>query len=486
MMVAAVAVLAGCTLGPEPERPVTAAQEAASFVHQSPPEQPAGIEPWWESFGDPATIDLVRMALERNTDLQVSAARVLEAEAALDRADGARWPQVDYSANASRQKNSFVLPDIGRRSVYATTLGADIGVSYVVDLFGKLKRTRQSAWAALLAEEAAAEAVQHAVVAQVVRARVQIATLERGLDITRRIRSSWERTLATTERRYRSGLATAVDLYLARENLSSAQAAEVAFAAGVEEARHALDVLVGRRPGTGDALPDTLPDLPDLEPVPAGLPAALLDRRPDLRQAEAQLAAATYGVGVALADLYPSLTLTGSMGVTADTLSDLVSSETIVYNAVAGLVGPLFTGGQRRAEVEASRARMEQATAAYAGAVLEALREVEDALVASTSTVEQLGYTRRRVEQARAADRLARERYQRGVDSLLQVLETERRLRNAEEALLNIKADVWNARVDLYLALGGDWTPSDLAADPPSSASSAVATSLDTTLPTSG
>ena len=299
--VVALAVLAGCTLGPEPERPVTAAQSAESFVHQSPPVEPAAIVPWWESFGDPATADLVRMALERNTDLQVSAARVLEAEAALRRATGARWPQVDYAASASRQKTSFVLPEIGRRSVYATTLGADIGVSYMVDLFGKLKRSQQSAWASLLAEEAAAEAVQHAVVAQVVRARVLVATLERGLDITRRIRSSWERTLATTERRDRSGLATAVDLYLARENLSSAQAAEVAFAAGVEQARHALDVLVGRRPGTGNAMPDTLPDLPDLEPVPAGLPVALLDRRPDLRQAEAQLGAATYGVGIALA-----------------------------------------------------------------------------------------------------------------------------------------------------------------------------------------
>ncbi len=473
------ATVSACTLGPDPERPVTAAQTADAFVHQTPAADRPAVDAWWEGFGDAETAELVRLALERNTDLQVAAARVLEAEASLRRASGTRWPQVDYSASASRQKTSFVLPEIGRRSVYSTTLNADLGVSYVVDLFGRLKRTQQAAWASLLAEEAAAEAVQHAVIAQVVRARVQIATLERGLDITRGIRSSWERTLATTERRYRSGLATAVDLYLARENLSSAQAAEVALAAGVEQARHALDVLVGRRPGTGAPLPGTLDELPDLEPVPAGLPAELLDRRPDLRQAEAQLAAATYGVGIALADLYPSLTLTGSFGVTADNLSDLVSSETIVYNAVAGLVGPLFTGGQRRAEVEAARARVDQATAAYAGAVLNALREVEDALVSSTSTVEQLEFTRRRVEEARSADRLARERYQRGVDSLLQVLETERRLRNAEDALLNIKAAVWNARIDLYLALGGDWAPVVGTSEPPASTTADAVASTD-------
>jgi multidrug efflux system outer membrane protein len=487
LMVVLSTVVAACTLGPEPERPVTAAQTADEFVHQSPSVERPEVGPWWEGFGDPATAELVRLALERNTDLQVAAARVLEADASLRRAAGARWPQVDYSATASRQKTSFVLPEIGRRSVYSTNFNADLGVSYVVDLFGKLKRTQQAAWASLLAEEAAAEAVQHAVVAQVVRARVLVATLERGLTITRDIRSSWERTLATTERRYRSGLATAVDLYLARENLSSAQAAEVAFAAGVQQARHALDVLVGRRPGTGPGLPETLPELPDLEPVPAGLPAELLDRRPDLRQADAQLAAATYGVGIAVADLYPSLTLTGSLGVTGDSLSDLVSSDAIVYNAVAGLIGPLFTGGQRRAEVDAARARVDQATAAYAGAVLNALREVEDALVASTSTVEQLQFTRRRVDEARSADRLARQRYQRGVDSLLQVLETERRLRNAEEALLNIRADVWNARIDLYLALGGDWGAAPAADESAvSTAADTAATDTDPTIRTTG
>lgn len=462
-MLLVAAALGGCTLGPEPERPATAADGVGPFIHADDTRSEVvptatDVSRWWQGFGDPVTAELVEQALGHNTDLQAAAARVLEAEASLARATGARMPQVDLGLRTSRQKSSFVLPTVGRTSVYSTTYSDELSVSYVLDLFGKLKRTRQAAWASLLAEEAAAETVVHGVVAQVVRARVQVATLERTAAIADTIASSWERTLATTERRYQFGLVPAVDLYLARENLSSAQAAQAEIAGNLAQARHGLDVLVGRRPGTGDPLPATLPELPDLEPVPVGLPADLLDRRPDLRRAEARLAAATYGIGAALADLYPSLTLTGSVGASSDGLVSLVESDALIYGAVAGLVAPLFSGGQRRADVVAARARADQAAAEYAGAVLNALREVEDALVASATAAERRRLTERRVGEARAADRLARDRYQRGVDSLLKVLETERRLRSAEEALLATTSDLWTTRIDLYLALGGDWS----------------------------
>jgi NodT family efflux transporter outer membrane factor (OMF) lipoprotein len=309
----------------------------------------------------------------------------------------------------------------------------------------------------MLAEQAAQEAVVHSVVAGVVRARVLVATAAWALDITRQITSSWESTTQTVERRYRAGIAGAVELHLARENLASARASEAVIEGQLEQARMALDVLVGRRPGSAEMLPNTMPQLPSLDPVPMGLPAALLDRRPDLRRAELQLAAATYGVGAAIANLYPDLSLTGSVGASADKLNDLTISDGLVYNAIANLVGPLFTGGQRRADVDAAKARADQATAMYAGAVLNALREVEDALVMGEYTVESFNLTTNRVAEARAANRLAKQRYQRGVETLLTVLETERRLRLAEQAIITNTANVWNARIDLLLALGGDW-----------------------------
>ncbi|MEM9594967.1 MAG: efflux transporter outer membrane subunit [Acidobacteriota bacterium] len=475
---ALLAVASGCTLGPEPQRPRTPADGADAFVHASPtaaesPDPEAGadvagdLSPWWQGFGDPETERLVRIALDNNTDLRGAAARVLEAQSTLDRARGSLWPNLTAGPSATRTKSSFVLPQTGRVNIYSTTYSTDLNVSYQVDLFGRLKRTRQAAWAELLAQGAARDALVHTVIAEVVRARVRIATLERSSAIATGIRESWRGTLGTIERRYESGLVTALDLRLARENLASAEAAEVAAQLALEQARLALDVLLGRRPGTGGPTADTLPELPDLGPVPTGLPAELLERRPDLRQAEMALAAATYRVGVAMADLFPTLTLTGSAGTRSDGLGDLLSSDALVYNAVAGLLAPVFSGGQRRADVDAAEARGEQAAAAYAGSVLRALREVEDALLRGDAGQRRLDLLRGRLEEARAADRIARERYRRGVERLLQVLDTERRLRSAEEALIAAQADLWNARIDLHLALGGDWRPSELRTETP-------------------
>ena len=458
-ILAALIVAPGCTLGPEPERPTTAADLSETYAHASDIEAAVlpEVSPWWQEFGDETTTELVELALHNNVDLQAAAARLLQAEANLRRAGGARLPQIGYGASATKQQVSFVLPTIGRRQIESTTYSYNLNVAWQADLFGRLKRTRQSAWASLLAEEASQEAVVHSVVAAVVRARVLVATAEWALSINREITDSWESTLKTVERRYRAGIADAVELHLARENFASAQASEAVIAGQLEQARLALDVLVGRRPGSGETLPDTLPQLPSLEPVPLGLPAELLDRRPDLRQAEMQLASATYGIGAAIANLYPDLSLTGSVGASADRLNDLTISDGLVYNAVANLIGPLFTGGQRRADVDAAGARAEQATAVYAGAVLNALREVEDALVLSEASQLNWEFSDQRASEARAADRLAKQRYQRGVATLLTVLETERRLRLAEQAIITATADVWNARIDLFLALGGDW-----------------------------
>jgi multidrug efflux system outer membrane protein len=452
------ALVVGCTLGPEPERPTTAADVGDSYTYapEGDTEPLPEVTPWWREFGDETTTELVQLALAHNTDLRAAAARVMEAEANLSRAGGARLPQVGYGASASKQRNSFVLPNIGRQTIDSTTYSYSFNVSWQADLFGRLKRTQQAAWANLLSEEAAREAVVHSVVAAVVRARVLVATTAWALDINRQITASWERTTQTVDRRYRAGIAGAVELHLARENLASARASEAVLAGQLELARLALDVLVGRRPGSAEMLPRTMPQLPVLEPVPLGLPAALLDRRPDLRRAEMQLSAATYGVGAAIANLYPDLSLTGSVGESADSFNELDLSN-FVYNIVANLTGPLFSGGQRRADVEASRARAEQAAAVYAGAVLNALREVEDALVLGQSSIESFNLTTARVGEARAADSLAKQRYQRGVETLLTVLETERRLRLAEQAIITNTIDVWNARIDLFLALGGDW-----------------------------
>ena len=454
--------LGGCTLGPDPERPITVVDGDEGFIHAAEPpasnsDLQTEIGAWWRRLGDPVVEQWVDEAVKGNTDLQAAAARVLEAQAQARQSRATRLPEVSAGASANRSKSSFNLPQQGRVAVYATTYSADLSVAYQLDLFGKLRRTRQSAWAQLLAEEEARRTVLHTVISEVVRGRVRTSTLERALGLAEGVRDSRAETLASVERRYRAGLTTALDLRLARENLAGAEADRIQAREALDRAYLTVDVLLGRRPGHGTRPDGPVAELPSPEPVPLGLPAELLDRRPDLRRAEMQLAAATAGVGASMADLFPSLSLTGSVGSRSDTLSDLVSSDALVYNALANLLGPIFDGGRRRAAVDAAEARVEQATAAYSGAVLGALREVEDALLREEAGRERVELLQQRLEEAQAADRMARERYRRGVAPLLQVLETERRLKGAENALNNVRSELWNARIDLHLALGGDW-----------------------------
>ncbi len=459
--------LTGCTLGPDYQRPTTVADEAASYAHsaEAADRRIDAVDPWWRSFGDPITAQLVRESLNENTDLRAAAARVVAARESLRQTQASKWPSADLSAGANRQKSSFVLPGAGRVNPISTTYTDSLAVAYQTDLFGGLRRQRQAARAEWLAQEAAWETVIHTVISEVVRARVRLNTLDRAFGVARDVRDSWRSTFESIDRRHRLGLVSTLEVRLARENLAAAEATVIARQQQLDQARLALDVLLGRRPGVRRVASAGLEPLPDLAPIPLGLPADLLERRPDVRRAEMQLAAASARIGVALADLFPGLTLTGSAGNSSDRLGDLLSSDTLVYNAVASLVAPIFDGGRRRAAVRAARANADAATADYAGAVLQALREVEDALVRGRALRRQLDFLEQRVDEARAADRSARQRYQRGVADLLSVLETERRWRAAEEALLNARADLWNARIDLHLALGGDWREEDSVAD---------------------
>lgn len=474
---AALALLLGaaaCTLGPDPEAPpATAADSAPSYVN-APAAAALPADDWWRNFADPVTEKLVETALSSNPSIRAAAASVIEAQATLRGATGARLPQLSLSLDAGRNKFSLVLPQVGRVGIYSTTFTDQLQVSYQVDLFGRLARTRQAAWAQLLATEADRRAVSNTLVAEVIRARIQIASLQEQLRLARENRDSWRRTTEVVESRYNQGLSDAAELHLVRSSLAQAEASLPPLRSSLASARTGLDVLLGQRPGTGEALPDTLPALPDLSPVPVGLPASLLDRRPDLVAARMRFSAATAQVGVALANLYPNLTLSAASGFTGNRPAELTHSANQIYNAALGVLAPLFKGGQLRAEVDASRARAEQAAAAYASAVLQALREVEDALVADRELQRQLESSQLAYDAAHAAERLARSRYDRGTGELLDLLAAERSREASQSALITLRSGLWNTRVALFLALGGDWVaalePNNPGGRPPTEA----------------
>lgn len=460
---------AGCMLGPDYARPVTPAYGPETYFNAPAgwvdPNNPEYIGRWWESFDDPVIDGLVTQALLSNFDLKAAVARVAEAEAILAQVRGARLPEVSYALDRSRAKNTFFFLDEPFSSL-STVYSQGFSVSYIADIFGRLRRNEQAAFDELLASANSRQALVHSVIAQVVRTRVAVATQQELLEIAIANIRSRTRTLEIVERRYNQGLVPALDVYLARENLAAVKAAEPVFRSNLIQARNSLNVLLGQRPGFLADVPETLPELPPLDPVPLGVPAALLDRRPDVRAAENRLAAATDRIGASIAALFPDLTLSATWGTTSDSFRGLGFAEAEFYSAVIALAAPIFQGGRLRAAVDVAQARTEQAAAEYAQVVLNAIREVEDALVAQQTLAERVDTLRIQLAEASRAEALALQRYQRGLEQILIVLDTERRRIAAESELAVAKGNLYDARINLYLALGGDWNVETIVEEP--------------------
>ncbi|MCK4751818.1 MAG: efflux transporter outer membrane subunit [Planctomycetes bacterium] len=452
--------LAGCMVGPDYKRPQTIADTNDGYIYtgkHQPDEDIEKIDTWWKHFGDETTTQLVTTALANNNNLQASAARVLQAEALLVETRGKQLPEVSYNFGRTRAKSSFNFGGSGRFSSINTTFSQSVTVSYVADLFGKLKRQEKSAWADLFAAKANEQALTNIIISSVVKSRANIATIQRQLAITQANTDSWRQTVEIIERRYGRGLVGPLDVRLARENLEASKSNEIFSQQRLVIAQNALDALLARHPGSSSELPKTLPELPDLTAVPVGIPAYLLDRRPDVMAAELALRSASEQIGVSIAQLYPDLTLGASYGTNADRFGDAFKHQTEIYSATLNLAQPIFKGKQLKARVDFSKARYKELTANYAETVLTALREVEDALIKEEMLQKQLAALRLRYNEANAAEQLAKQRYLRGVERLLAVIETQRRRRIAENEINIVRGQLWAGRVDLFLALGGDW-----------------------------
>ena len=468
-------LVAGCAVGPTPDRPDVNFDldepYAADLTTQPPLDELGG---WWTRYGDETTADLVRRAVGGNLDLRVAAARVREGRALLRQAFGARLPVVSGGFTRDRRKQSLELPsqnlppddavdgpvvadEAVRTSILSTTYDLGVDVSWQIDLFGGLRRAEQAARFEFLAAQIDRTALLHTIVAETIRARVAVATLQQRLSLAQDNLESLRDTLRATEERYRRGVGDPLSLRLARENVASALAQIPPLESDLRTTGHALSVLVGERPGSAATLPETLAPLPTLPPPPVGLPASLLDRRPDLVASDLRSRAATARVGVAIADLFPQLTIGAGAGYQSSEIGDLFDPESQIYNLLLGVVQPIFEGGRRRAAVSAARAQAAQATSQYASDVLNAIREAEDALVREATGRAEAAASEEALEEAEASEDLARSRYRQGLASLLDVFEAERRRRAAEERLALSRQKVWDARTNLHLALGGDW-----------------------------
>jgi multidrug efflux system outer membrane protein len=420
---------------------------------------------WWKRFADPVTDELVQKALSHNTDVLAAMASVDRSRALLAQAHGARLPDVSYGIGRDRSGRSIIFPDInfggvpmgGRQSLLSETFSQTFTINYVTDLFGKLRRMERAALNDLLASEADRQALLHTIIAQVVQTRIQIAIQQRLLQINDATIENWQRAVEVTESRYEGGLTSPLDVYFSKQNLTNAKVRRNQVEQQLVLLGHALDVLCGQAPATTKGLPETLPELPELAPVPAHMPSHLLDHRPDVQAAEMRLAAATEQVGVSIAQLYPDLTIGATGGISGDRFSDMFDIQNKVWSLLINLGAPIFNGGRLRAGVRAARAQAEQVSFQYAGVVLKAFQEVEDALASEQFIQQRIELLNERVQLAMEAEQLARERYMQGVDPILVVLEAERTRRLAQNELVLTQGRLWEARVKLFLSLGGSW-----------------------------
>ncbi len=457
-------IVSACSLAPKYEEPETEQYTGDSFVQSMSDDPLPTIESvsWWQQFDDPVINTLVEQALDNNLDLRVAAANVLETEALVRVATGRRWPEVgtnvfgERSFTGASTGSSF---SAGADRLYTTTYSVGANISWQTDLFGRLRSAEKASIADWQASQTDRDAITHTVIANVIRQRVQLAIAMQRLYVAQDILASRENTLEIVNRRYSRGVinTSAVDVRLARENVYASEANIAALEQNVSLAQHALDILLGKKPGALFIAQNDLNELPALNDAIAGVPAQLLDRRPDLRSAEFRVIATNERIGVALADLYPDLTITSGGGWRGEDISDLFSSESLFARLLGELTQTLFAGGRLRAEVDAAKARLEAQANTYANEVLQAMREVEDALIQNHKLNERLAKVNLQVTEARLAEKLSRDRYARGVEQLLTVLETERRRQDAEDTLLRVNQDYWNARIDLHLALGGNW-----------------------------
>jgi len=453
---AALAVLGGCAVGPDYQRPELDMPDA----YLQPVEEGESLAntPWWDLFRDPELQQLVRLALEENQDLGIAAARVDEFRALVGVTRASQFPSLDVAASGARVDGSDkVFPgNLVDGAVDNYRLQAD--VFFEVDLFGRLRRATEAARAQLLATEEARRSVTLSLVAGVASTYMLLRDLDAQLEIARRTEKARSDSLAIIQARFDKGIVPRLDLNQAEIELAVASAAVSAAERAVAQTEHALSLLLGRNPGPiVRGLPLDRQAMPPA--VPAGLPSELLQRRPDVLAAEAALAAQTARIGVAQAARWPSLSLTGALGFESGELSELTESGSDFWSVGAGLFAPVFNAGRLKGQVEVERARTEQALLAYEQAVQRAFAEVEDALVAVRTYRAEHAARQRQLAAARSAARLSRARYDGGVTSYLEVLDTERSLFSAELAESQTLRLYFDAVIRLYKALGGGWNP---------------------------
>ena len=470
---------AGCALGPNYQRPAVPAPPTWREIPTAEAESLANTT-WWSLYDDPRLQELIRLALVENKDLKIAVERVEEARARYGFTKADLWPRLDANVTAGRLRfNSGSLihtpegDQVASQGTETAVYSVSADVSWEIDFFGRIRRASEAQQAFFLGTEQARRAAVLTLVSDVARAYFELRDYDRRLEVARSTIESRREYLQLAKDRFEGGITPELDYRQAEAELARVESIVFDLERLVAAKENELSVLLGRNPGPilrGRALHEQ--KLPGA--VPAGLPSELLDRRPDVREAEQALAAATANIGEAKALLFPRIALTGSYGTTSTDFDTLFEGPSKSWNIVGNLLQPIFNAGKNKRRVEITESRQRQSLYAYERAILQAFRETEDSLVAYKKTGEQQRAQATRVAAERKVLELAELRYRGGVAAYLEVLDAQRSLFGAELDEAQTVGSHLVSLVRLYKALGGGWPQAPEAAGQATASSSST------------
>jgi multidrug efflux system outer membrane protein len=449
---------AGCTLGPDYVRPTVDTPETWRMA----PGEAADLAntPWWTAFNDPVLDGLIDSALAGNRDVRIAAARVEQFLGALTATRSRFFPTVGYDVDATRAKASRVgqppLPP--GADPYFALYQASLGATWQIDLFGRVRRLNEAAQARVYASEQARRGVVLSLVTSVAASYITLRQLDRQLEIAQATAKNFGETARIFDLRHRAGVVSQTEVSQVQSQHEQALATIPVLEQQIEAVENLISITLGRNPG---AIPRGL-TIDQLVPpaIPADLPSTLLERRPDILQAEQSLVAANANIGATRALYFPDLTLTGALGSTSTSFGNFLSGPASAWLAGANLAGPIFTFGAISGQVRTAEAQKEEAVLAYQQTILNAFRETNDAITGTAKKGEELARQESRVRALRESARLSRLKFEYGMAGYVEVLIADNELFAAEIALVRVRAERNTQIVQVYRAMGGGWVDS--------------------------
>ena len=448
-------LLAGCAVGPNYKRPaVSVPTDYRAAMPPQPPVASLGNEKWWDVYQDPVLTQLIHTAIQQNYDVRIAATRVLESQAQLAITRANQLPSASLGANVYSEQNAKVSNLFPAYDVNAGQL--NLSVIWNLDFWGKYRRQTEAARAQMLATEWGQRAVISSLVANVAAAYFQLRALDSQLEIARRTLGSRQQSLQLTQTLVTHGSASDLDLSQSEQLVYTASETIPDLERQIQQQENQLSILLGENPGP---IPRgrTLTEQPAPDNVPAGLPSELLERRPDVREAEESVVAANAQIGVAKAAFFPSLSLTGTGGLESNVLDQFLSQPSQTWYAAFNVSQPLFEGGRLRAGLRLAREQWQESVLSYQQTVQNALGQVSNALVAYQKDRDFRGQQELLTLATQRSDKLSVVLYEQGGASYLQVLTSETNYYSAELNLVQAQLNERLALVQVYQALGGGW-----------------------------